>query len=175
MRKELSASLLYLLAVGNFLLVPQNCPAQIDPQMPLIRCVDDGVGVSLLCSRDWTVRRSPLAVTWTLIDGPQEKVKISIAKSRESGLTYEDLVPSALQYVYGYADGFRYGTEKVRGRRAVVVEGFLKDDPDVTVKDYFIIDRSDLFRLRFSFSDKENFYRYELLFGKILNSLRFER
>lgn len=156
-------------------LLPAMGLAQIDPQIRLIRCVDDDLGISLLCSREWDVKRSPLTVKWTVVDRPEEKVEITVAKSQESGLTYDDLVPSALQYVYGYADGFRFGRKKIRGQKMVAVEGFLTDDPSMTVLDYFIIDQRDLFRIRYRFSAKDMAYRYQPLFQKILNSLRFER
>jgi len=163
-----------VLALMMGLLGPRVCSAQIDPQMRLIRCVDDDVGVSLLCAREWEVKRSPLTVTWTVADNPQEKVEISVAKSPESGLTYDNLVPSALQYVYGYADGFRFGQKKVRGRKMVIVEGVEADNPAMTVLDYFIIDQRDLYRIRYSYSAKDMLYRYRPLFTRTLNSLRFE-
>ena len=160
-------------AMGFF--SPKVCPAQVNPQMGLLRCVDNDVGISLLCAREWEVKRLPLTVTWVVVDDLEEKVEITVAKSQESGLTYEDLVPSALQYVYGYADGFRFGKKRIYGHKMIAVEGVEAADPLMTILDYFIIKQRDLYRVRFRFSKKDATSRYRPLFIEILKSLRFER
>lgn len=66
----------------------------------------NGLGFKMLSHPSWRIEEEVNTITFYIDETPGDQVWATIHRSWEYPLTFDDLVPSALQDVYGYADNF---------------------------------------------------------------------
>ena len=148
--------------------------ASVAPEdMELTTCTHKGLGIKILCGPKWQLQPEETGLTLIITQSDQESTKVTVSKSKEAGLFYEDLIPSALQRVYGYADGFQYERSRLNERPMVKIVGALKSKPDEILMDYFLLAGTQLYRISFSVDSEQTLHRYEKLFDKLINSFDF--
>lgn len=140
---------------------------------PAAVCVESQLGIRIPCSPQWPVERGPRGITLRIRDTAQERVTLTIEKSRESGLLFEDLTPSALQYVYDYADHFRYSRTRLQGYLTVCIEGHPASREDLRIMDYFVLKDMTLYRMSFQVSPPARFEAYQPLFREMAGQFEF--
>lgn len=143
------------------------------PNTRLRTCAEESLGVKILCDPAWQVTKQFSSVTLQVSQLENDQATVTIAKSLESGLLFEDLTPSALQNVYDYADHFKYSRLNLRQGKAVCVTGHPAAQPDTQLIDYFILKDTDLYRISFSVSPQQKFKDYGKLFEDMILSFEF--
>lgn len=136
-------------------------------------CAHKGLGFQILCGSRWPVQAEEQGINLVISQTEKEWVQVSISKSQEKGLFFEDLVPSAMQRVYGYADGFQYDRLDLNGRPTVKIVGMPQSEEKKIFMDYFLLAGTQLYRISFTADSGETLKRYEPLFMEMIKSFDF--
>jgi hypothetical protein len=144
-----------------------------DPLSGLTVCEEKDLGVKILCGAKWTTTKQFQKIVFEIRIEEEGGVTATIEKSRESGLFWEDLTPSALQYVYDYADHFKYTQLMLGLQKAVCIIGHPRSNSDTQLLDYFLLKEKNLYRVSFAVTPQTDFQEYEPLFENMIVSFEF--
>ncbi|MCK5580127.1 MAG: hypothetical protein KAJ18_02525 [Candidatus Omnitrophica bacterium] len=148
--------------------------AKRDPDFMLTACHEKKLGVEILCDPEWEVQHDEKGISFDIRKTFEATVKATISKSKESGITLDDLTPSALQYVYDYADGFKFARVYINRQGARRIEAKLATDTNKYLMDFFLVhDSTHYYRISFSVIPKRKAYKYRELFIALAKSFRF--
>ncbi len=172
------------LAVFSFLVLTAVsflccCPFQLFAEDPsptsvdLIECGDRKLAFKMFCNPRWQTSRKTLSLKLVIDGTPQREVSVTVSKSEEVGLSYEDLKPVALKRVFEYADEFKYAKTYVNWNRVIRVEAQPQGQPETYLLDYFLIRDSQLYRISYSAQSREQFRKYLPLFAEMMRSFEF--
>ncbi len=134
---------------------------------------DRSAAFYLLTHPSWPVERGHGFVRIRIEDGPEGRAAITVTRHDEPAILPEELTPSALQRVFGYADGFRFGRIRLGRRTVVHVLGHPQGHPDEVLSDYFFLHHGRIFRISCVVSPAQAYLHYRSLFRKIVRSFRF--
>jgi hypothetical protein len=134
-------------------------------------CLDERLGVELLCNRQWKQEVEPHAVM--MVISPNPAVLLTVARAEEPVTGIEELTVERLKALGQYAEeGFKAEKVTVNGNQAIRVEGFAKDYPELRLLDFYVIHDYTLYSFLFSVNPKEEWDNYSVLFGKIAQSIK---
>lgn len=142
-------------------------------QVPEARESGSGLGFKMLSHPSWRIEERAQMIIFHIEETPGNRVSATIQRSWERPLAFEDLVPSALQNVYGYADHFFVARLRIHDRPVLHIEAHPQGRPEEYLLDYFLLHNRSLYRVSFYAETAEDFRRYQMLFLKMINSFQF--
>ncbi len=134
-------------------------------------CRDSRLGIRLLCNPDWGLQTEK--ETMLIIVSSDPAVTITIAQSKSPVIFPEQLTRDALSEMGQYAEGFIVENVTFAKERAICVEGFSREYPEIRLLDYYVVHDFKLYSVLFSVNPKERWPDYRPLIDKIIDSFEF--
>lgn len=165
----LAAYLLFGVSIGPSLAQPPDEGKSID----LIECGDRDLAIKIFCNPRWQTIQKENSLTMILAKTASGEITVTVSKSFERGLDYQDLTPSALQRVYGYADYFKYARTRIHRQRVIRIEGHPKDNHGQHLLDYLLLNDTVLYRVSYKAATYADYRKYLPVFVKMMRSFDF--
>jgi hypothetical protein len=159
-------------------LLPRNCPCAAQPaaenkSVDLIECGDRDLQIKILCNPRWPTTKKENQLSMILAQTESGEITVTVSKSFERGLDYQDLTPVALQRVYGYADYFKYARTRIDRKPVIRIEGHPRDNHGHHLLDYLLLQDTILYRVSYKASTYEDYRKYLPVFVKMMRNFDF--
>lgn len=135
-------------------------------------CRETGLGVELLCNRNWKQEiDKDKAVLMVISQEPAVLLTVARDKGLVTGI--EELTKDELKRRGQYAEGFKMERLVVGGMPAIKVQGYSEGFPEMRLSDYYVVHDYQLYSFLFSVDPAEEWPNYSVLCAKIIESVRF--
>lgn len=160
-----------VIKVLNEKISDDNPNVEKNPLMALHNCVSEEAGIKFACNPNWKLSREGKMLTITVSLIPQVQFVIEEANLNLKFLS--DFSRKAIASLGRFKDDFVIDRIENCGRETVNVSGYLKNDSETKVSDFFMLDHNNLHSVQFTVKPKESWTDYEPLIKKVINSLEF--
>jgi hypothetical protein len=135
-------------------------------------CREAGLGIELLCNRNWKQEiDKDKAVLMVISQEPA--VLLTVARAKEPVTGIEELTQDELRRRGQYAKGFKMERLEVGGLTAINVQGYSEGFPEMRLSDFYVVHDYQLYSFLFSVDPGEEWPNYSVLCTKIIESVRF--
>ena len=137
----------------------------------LIYCVDEELGVRMLCDKDWSLREGREALLLVVNSDPA--VTITIVKIKDNVKLIDQVTNKQFVELGEYRDNFAKEFVLLGGERSVKIKGFSRKFPEMRLADYYVVHSGKLYGLLFSVDPMDEWDKYKFLFKKVADSFSF--
>lgn len=162
--------LLFVFVLSSIGLVSADPMTVEGKEITLNECRDEKFKIKFLCHPDWPMKTDKDVIYFDI--APEDKVSLTISKSRSGIVSLDQLSSNVLQGLGDYEDGFSTTSLKISDVDAIGVEATSKDHPELSVIDFYVIRNNDFYAFLFAVS-KDKIKDYEALITEIINSFEF--
>jgi len=140
-------------------------------QESLSPCSYEQFNITFLCDPKWPVHEEDGIAVYTIAVSPG--VSLSITRVSDELKYLEQVNKEDLALTDQYADGFVLQDVMLKDKKAKMVMGFSKADPDVRYLDYYLLNNGTLYSVLFAVGPKEEWDSYKFLIKTIAESIDF--
>lgn len=134
-------------------------------------CTDKSLNVGFLCRSDYDTRLENGRLVTTLSKEPS--VVLSVEKTRLRLGFLSQISKSYLEDSGLYADGFGEEHVRIAGRETLYVKAYGRQNENMRLADYYLINHLELYHLSFSIEPKDQWDNYKFVVKKIAESFYF--
>jgi len=142
-----------------------------DQIIALYKCTDKKIGVSLLCNEEWRLHEGKESILLVMYRNPAVTLTVTRISKELKFLTQLD--KDSLKSLGNYKDGFRSDYDTIAGEKAIKVNGFSEEYPNIRLQDYYVLHNGQLYGFLFSVNPKQEWDSYKFLIKKMSESFEF--
>ncbi|VAX36813.1 hypothetical protein MNBD_UNCLBAC01-1317 [hydrothermal vent metagenome] len=133
-------------------------------------CINKTFGVTFICNPEWEIKTHNNSIIVTISNSPDVTFIIEKLPSRLGFLS--QLNKYILEKMHRYAKGFDTEHLRMANRETLKVKAFAKNNTEIRLSEYYLIDHLNLYRLRFAVP-KKNWAEYKFMIKRITDSFDF--
>lgn len=141
-------------------------------QKPFLqRCTSEETGIAFACDSKWKLTRQLRTLKVTISETPS--VEMEISENDQSIHFISELNQEAFENTGRYEPGFHFEHLTYCNRETIKINGYLKDQPQVRVSDFYLIDHNRIHSIKFTVNPKEAWEDHKWLIKEIVDSMHF--
>ncbi len=134
-------------------------------------CSSELLGMEFACRPEWKLKKRHRTLMITISEHPS--VELEISESPHELKLLSEFSHEALDAQYRYADNYSVERIELCGRDSIKVLGFLLENPDQPIEDYYLIDHYDIHGIKFTFASQRAQLEYRPVVDEIIESIKF--
>jgi len=141
------------------------------PDEGMVWCTDKTLNVGYLCRADYDTQLENGRLVTTLSKEPSVAFKVEKTQLKLGFLS--QISKNYLEDSGLYADGFAEEHVRIAGRETLYVKAYGRQNENLRLADYYLINHLELYHLSFSIEPKDQWDNYKFMVKKIAESFYF--